>query len=199
MPDIDRYTIREAELACNSVIGWNFGDGHLHDERLIAAIQRRLNFAPGQFMVAFAESQPIHKKTQAYRVIDAALGVVECGTWKVSDAVTQQPWLDVLRSQRKFRKRVTGKIDLSYRQEVRSHPIAVHSIQHVGRQRAFGTLRSRVRPIVFPDRAGEGDIEFKFNLRHNRWSGARLRLETGLLAELLCFLNLHNDESSFLN
>jgi hypothetical protein len=91
--DIDRYTIREAEFCCNSVIGWNFGDGHLHDERLITAIQKRLSFAPGEFLVAFVESQPIHKKTQAYRVIDAAVGVVERGTWRVSDAVIQQPWL----------------------------------------------------------------------------------------------------------
>jgi hypothetical protein len=35
----------------------------------------------------------VHKKTQAYRVIDAALGVVERGTWLVHDAVTTQPWL----------------------------------------------------------------------------------------------------------
>jgi hypothetical protein len=26
-------------------------------------------------------------------VIDAALGVIERGTWKVSDAVEEQPWL----------------------------------------------------------------------------------------------------------
>jgi hypothetical protein len=35
----------------------------------------------------WVESQPIHKKTQEYFVIDAALGVVERGTWKVHDAV----------------------------------------------------------------------------------------------------------------
>jgi hypothetical protein len=91
--DVDRYTIREAELLCNLILGWNFGDGHLHDERLIAAVQRRLNFAPGELVVVWVESQPIHKNTQAYRVIDAALGVVERGTWKVTDAVAQQPWL----------------------------------------------------------------------------------------------------------
>jgi hypothetical protein len=90
---LDDYTLREAEFACNTILGWNFGDGHLHDERLIAAIQRRLEFKPGEFVVAFVESQPIHKKTQAYRVIDAALGVVERGTWNVGDAVSEQPWL----------------------------------------------------------------------------------------------------------
>ena len=32
-------------------------------------------------------------KVQHYKVIDAALGVVERGTWKVTDAVDEQPWL----------------------------------------------------------------------------------------------------------
>jgi len=30
---------------------------------------------------------------QEYKVIDAALGVIERGTWKVADAVEEQPWL----------------------------------------------------------------------------------------------------------
>src|SRR4051794_17835347 len=52
-PDIDTYTLREAEFACNAVIGFNFGDGHLHDHRLIAAIQTRCRFAPGEFVVVW--------------------------------------------------------------------------------------------------------------------------------------------------
>lgn len=91
--DVDRYTLREGELFCNLILGWNFGDGHLHDERLIAAVQRRLQFAPGELVVAFVESQPIHRQRQQYRVIDAALGVVERGSWSVPEAVSQQPWL----------------------------------------------------------------------------------------------------------
>ena len=91
--DLDRATVREGEFACNSVIGFNFGDGHLHNWRLIEAIQRRCNFAPGEFIVAWVESQPIHKSTQEYMVIDAALGIIERGTWNVRDAVNEQPWL----------------------------------------------------------------------------------------------------------
>lgn len=93
VPDLDRATVREAEFACNSVLGFNFGDGHLHDAKLIAAIQRRCHFEPGEFIVAWVESQPIHRDTQAYQVIDAAVGVIETGTWKVADAVNEQPWL----------------------------------------------------------------------------------------------------------
>jgi hypothetical protein len=93
IPDVDRWTIREAEFACNSVIGFNFGDGHLHNEDLLKAIQKRCGFEPGEFIVVWVESQPIHKKTQEYKVIDVATGVLERGTWKVADAVKEQPWL----------------------------------------------------------------------------------------------------------
>ncbi|MFG2029527.1 DUF3556 domain-containing protein [Streptomyces sp. NPDC048825] len=93
LPDLDRRTVREAEFACNSLIGFNFGDGHLHNIDLINAVQSRIGFAPGEWIVVWVESQPIHRGTQQYQVIDAALGVIERGTWKVADAVKEQPWL----------------------------------------------------------------------------------------------------------
>jgi hypothetical protein len=93
LPDLDRRTVREAEFACNSLIGFNFGDGHLHNTDLIAALQSRCGFLPGEFVVCWVESQAIHSKVQHYQLIDAALGVIERGTWKVSDAVREQPWL----------------------------------------------------------------------------------------------------------
>lgn len=91
--DVDRYTIREAEFACNSLIGFNFGDGHLHDQKLIASLQKRCRFEPGEFVVAWVESQAIHRSEQEYLLIDAALGVIERGTYRVADAVAAQPWL----------------------------------------------------------------------------------------------------------
>jgi hypothetical protein len=91
--DIDRATVREGEFVCNTLIGWNFGEGHLHDEQLIAAVQKRCHFAPGELVVAWIESQPIHSDRQQYKVIDAALGVIERGSFLVSDAVEAQPWL----------------------------------------------------------------------------------------------------------
>jgi len=93
LPDLDQRTLREAEFGCNSLIGFNFGDGHLHHIDLINAVQSRVGFAPGEWIVAWVESQPIHRGTQQYQVIDAALGVIERGTWKVADAVREQPWL----------------------------------------------------------------------------------------------------------
>src|SRR4051812_33112621 len=91
--DIDTYTLREAEFACNAIIGFNFGDGHLHDHKLIAAIQTRCQFAPGEFVVVWVESEPVGNGRQQYWVMDAAVGIVERGSWAVADAVDEQPWL----------------------------------------------------------------------------------------------------------
>ncbi|MCB0866595.1 MAG: DUF3556 domain-containing protein [Solirubrobacterales bacterium] len=91
--DIDVYDIREGEISCNAIIGWNFGDGHLHNPRLIEAIQKRCHFEPGEFVVVFAESEPVGNGRQQYLVIDAAVGIVERGSWAVKSAIAEQPWL----------------------------------------------------------------------------------------------------------
>jgi uncharacterized membrane protein YkgB len=93
LPDIDTRAVREGEFICNSLIGFNFGDGHLHNEDLIAAVQREAGFEPGELVIAWVESQGWGSKVQHYKLIDAALGVIERGTWKVADAVAEQPWL----------------------------------------------------------------------------------------------------------
>ena len=93
LPDVDTRTVREAEFVCNSLIGFNFGDGHLHDEDLIRAVQRQAAFEPGECVIAWVESEAVGSGVQHYKVIDAALGVIERGTWKVADAVAEQPWL----------------------------------------------------------------------------------------------------------
>ncbi|WP_336157525.1 DUF3556 domain-containing protein [Amycolatopsis sp. VC5-11] len=93
LPDLETRTVREAEFGCNSIIGFNFGDGHLHDLSFVNAVQKRVGFAPGEWIVVWVESQAIHSKVQHYQVIDAALGVIERGHWTVADAVNEQPWL----------------------------------------------------------------------------------------------------------
>ena len=93
LPDIDSRTVREGEFVCNSLIGFNFGDGHLHNADLIAAVQKEAAFEPGELVVAWVESEAFGSGVQHYKLIDAALGVIERGTWKVADAVNEQPWL----------------------------------------------------------------------------------------------------------
>ncbi|WGH90347.1 DUF3556 domain-containing protein [Auritidibacter ignavus] len=91
--NIDTYRLREGETICSPLIGWQFGDGHLHDERLISAVQKRCNYEPGDLVVVFTESEPIHRNRTEYRVIDAALGVVERGWYCTRDSSETQPWL----------------------------------------------------------------------------------------------------------
>ncbi|AHH15473.1 putative membrane protein [Nocardia nova SH22a] len=93
LPDIDSRTVREGEFLCNSIVGFNFGDGHFHGEEMIRAVQDEARFEPGECVVAWVESEAVGSGVQHYKLIDAALGVIERGTWRVADAVAEQPWL----------------------------------------------------------------------------------------------------------
>lgn len=84
--------MREGELIAGVVLGYNFGDGHFHDERLLAAVQERCHFEPGEVRVVVLESQPAHVQRQRYRIYDAATGLVEEGSVSVADMVERQPW-----------------------------------------------------------------------------------------------------------
>jgi hypothetical protein len=92
--DIEAYDVREGELVAGVVLGYNFGDGHFHDERLLAAVQERCDFAPGEVRVVTLESQPAHVQRQRYRIWDAAEGLVEEGYVDVAEMAKRQPWLD---------------------------------------------------------------------------------------------------------
>jgi hypothetical protein len=94
LDDVEAYEILEGEVVAGMVLGWNFGDGHLHDEQLLDAVQERCGFAPGELRVVMVESQPIGRPRQHYRIVDAATGLVEAGYVNVSDMVGRQPWLD---------------------------------------------------------------------------------------------------------
>jgi hypothetical protein len=92
--DVEDYVVREGELVAGVVLGYNFGDGHFHDQRLLAAVQERCRFEPGEVRVVVLESQPAHVQRQRYRIFDAATGLVEEGWVNVADMVERQPWLD---------------------------------------------------------------------------------------------------------
>jgi len=90
----DDYVLTDGERICSTAIGWNFGDGHMHNEQLIAAMQERCHFEPGEVRILLVDAQPIHRQTQQYRLVDAATGEFESGYVKVADMVTRQPWDD---------------------------------------------------------------------------------------------------------
>jgi hypothetical protein len=91
--DIESYDVREGEVVAGVVLGYNFGDGHFHDEQLLQAVQERCHFAPGELRVVMIESQPAHVQRQHYRIHDAAEGPIEEGYVQVADMVSRQPWL----------------------------------------------------------------------------------------------------------
>ncbi|ORV87116.1 DUF3556 domain-containing protein [Mycolicibacterium iranicum] len=94
--DESDYVLTDGERICSTAIGWNFGDGHMHNEQLIAALQKRCHFEPGEVRVLLLDAQPIHKQRQEYRLVDAATGEFERGYVMVADMVTRQPWDDTV-------------------------------------------------------------------------------------------------------
>ena len=66
----------------------------MHNEQLIAAMQKRCNFEPGEVRVIILDAQPLHRQRQQYRLVDAATGEFERGYVNVSDMVMGQPWSD---------------------------------------------------------------------------------------------------------
>ncbi|HUS22913.1 MAG TPA: DUF3556 domain-containing protein [Aeromicrobium sp.] len=88
------YVLTDGERICSTTLGWNFGDGHLHNEQLIEALQHRCQFEPGEVRVVLIDAQPIHRQRQEYRLVDAATGEFERGYVQVADLVNRQPWDD---------------------------------------------------------------------------------------------------------
>ncbi len=86
------YKLRDGEIIAGPLIGWNFGEGHLHNEQLLAAVQRRCQFEDGDVRVIILESQPIHVQRQEYRIVDAKTGLIEEGYVDVESMLTRQPW-----------------------------------------------------------------------------------------------------------
>lgn len=84
--------MREGELVAGALLGWNVGEGHLHNEQLLAAVQRRCHFGEGDVRVIILEGQPIHTQRQWYRIVDAKTGLIEEGYVNVEDMLTRQPW-----------------------------------------------------------------------------------------------------------
>lgn len=92
--DLEEYQVREGEFVAGALLGWNFGEGHLHNAQLLAAVQERCSLAPGQLRVITLESQPMLDRRQRYQILDAATGLIEEGYVNVDDMVDRQPWLD---------------------------------------------------------------------------------------------------------
>src|SRR5258705_12487562 len=89
---LEDYTWVDGELICGMVLGYNFGDGHLHDEELLGALQEQCGFEDGELRVIMVEGQPIFGKTVNYRVHDAKRGKLNEGAIDVATLRARQAW-----------------------------------------------------------------------------------------------------------
>lgn len=89
LPD---YEWLDGEIVAGLALGWNFGDGHLHNEQLLTALQAQCKFEPGELRCIFVEPEPLLSRTLAWRIVDAASGRVASGALSVDDLRAAQPW-----------------------------------------------------------------------------------------------------------
>jgi len=88
----NEYEWIDGELVAGIVLGWNFGDGHLHREELLEAVQAQCDFEEGELRCVMVEAQPLFGDTLHYRVMDAKTGLIEKGDAVVSTLRKHQPW-----------------------------------------------------------------------------------------------------------
>jgi hypothetical protein len=88
------YEYLDGEIIAGLALGWNFGEGHLHTEQLLAAIQAQCGFEPGELRCIFVEAQPLGSDVQRWRIVDACTGRIAEGEVSVRELATRQPWAD---------------------------------------------------------------------------------------------------------
>jgi len=92
LDDIEEYAVIDGEIIGSALNGWNMGDGHMHNEQLLEAVQKRCGFAPGELVLVHIESQPLVRNRMSYRIVDAAIGRLEAGTVALAPMLERQPW-----------------------------------------------------------------------------------------------------------
>jgi hypothetical protein len=86
------YSYVDGETVASSVLGWNFGEGHLCDHRLLACIQAQCHFEEGELLVLMVESQPLLGSTLHWRIADAATGLFAEGHVELDELAKRDPW-----------------------------------------------------------------------------------------------------------
>lgn len=89
---VEDYDWADGELIAGYVLGWNFGEGHLHDEGLLRALQEQCCFEEGELRCIFIESQALFSDELAWRVVDAKSGERARGKASIAALRELQPW-----------------------------------------------------------------------------------------------------------
>ena len=95
MKELQDYEWIDGEMVAGLVLGWNFGDGHLHREQLLRAVQAQCSFRSGRASLH-------HGGVAAARATDIALPDLGCqdrpfgrGYVDVNELRARQPWSEV--------------------------------------------------------------------------------------------------------
>ena len=88
----DDYEWVDGEIVAGMVLGWNFGDGHLHREQLLRAVQQQCGFEAGELRCVMVEAQPLFGSSLHYRIHDAKTGLLEEGQADVKALRARHPW-----------------------------------------------------------------------------------------------------------
>ena len=89
---LEDYEWCDGEIVAGLVLGWNFGDGHLHNEDLLRAVQAQCGFAAGELRCIMVESQPLARSRLDWRILDASTGLRERGSVSVAELRARAPW-----------------------------------------------------------------------------------------------------------
>lgn len=89
---LEEYEWMDGEIIAGLALGWNFGDGHLHHEQLLSALQAQCGFDEGELRCIFVESQPMLRPSLAYRIVDAKTGPIAAGELPIAELRSRQPW-----------------------------------------------------------------------------------------------------------
>jgi transmembrane protein DUF3556 len=86
------YSYVDGENVAGSVLGWNFGEGHLCNERLLECVQEQCAFEDGELRAIVVESQPLFGSTLHWRIVDAKRGLLEQGYAPLDVLAKRAPW-----------------------------------------------------------------------------------------------------------
>jgi hypothetical protein len=86
-----QYVYMEGEVVAGMVLGYNFGDGHLHQERLLQRVQQQCSFEAGELRVITVESQPFLGSNMQWSIFDAKEGLLEAGTVDIDTMLNTLP------------------------------------------------------------------------------------------------------------